>query len=130
MTGEYDRPSAPPGARRLHLNERTDGCSPRALQALRALSAADTGRYPDYDEVVAAAARYFRLPATEFVLTNGLDEGLHAAATLALRGGVDGEAIVIEPAFDMYAVVTAAAGGRVVRLDSLPDLSPGVERVH
>lgn len=127
---DYDRPTAAPGARRLHLNERTDGCSPRALEAVRALSAAGMAQYPDYDEAVAAAARRFRLSADEFVFTNGLDEGLHAAATLALRGRDDGEAIVIEPAFDMYAIVIAAAGGRAVRLPPLPDLSPGIERVR
>ncbi|MGH9329586.1 MAG: pyridoxal phosphate-dependent aminotransferase, partial [Vicinamibacterales bacterium] len=38
-------------------------------------------------------------------------------------------AIIIEPAFDMYAVVTTGAGGRAVRLDPLPDLAPGIERV-
>jgi histidinol-phosphate aminotransferase len=130
VTGEYDRPSAPPGARRLHLNERTDGCSPRALEALRGLSGADAACYPDYGDVIAATARYFGLTAAEFVLTNGLDEGLHAAATFALRGRFDGEAVVIEPAFDMYAVVIEASAGRIVRLDPLPDLAPGIERVH
>jgi histidinol-phosphate aminotransferase len=130
VSGEYDRPSAPPGARRLHLNERTDGCSPRALEALRTMSAADAACYPDYGDVTAAVGRHFQLTAADFVLTNGLDEGLHAAATLALRGRSDGEAIVIEPAFDMYAVVIEASGGRIVQLDPLPDLAPGIERVH
>jgi histidinol-phosphate aminotransferase len=125
----YDRPSAPAGALRLHLNERTDGCSARALEALRGLTTADAGRYPDYAEPVAAAAQYFHLSPSRFVLTNGLDEGLHAAATLALRGRGDGEGILIEPAFDMYEIVTTALAGRVVRLDPLPDLSPGIERV-
>jgi histidinol-phosphate aminotransferase len=130
VTDEYDRPSAPPGARRLHLNERTDGCSPRAVQAIRNLSAADMAQYPDYDEAVAAAARRFDLAPSQFVLTNGLDEGLHSAATLALRGRSDGEAIIIEPAFDMYAIVTTAAGGNPIRLEPTPDLSPGIERVR
>jgi histidinol-phosphate aminotransferase len=130
VIGDYDRPSAPPGARRLHLNERTDGCSPRALQAIRDLSAADMAQYPDYDGAVAATARRFGLAPAEFVLTNGLDEGLHAAATLALRARADGEAIIIEPAFDMYAIVTVGVGGRAVRLEPLPDLSPGIERVR
>lgn len=127
---EYDRPSAPRGARRLHLNERTDGCSPRALQAVRDLSAADLAQYADYDDAVAAVARHFSLAPAEFVLTNGLDEGLHSAATLALRGRADGEAIILEPAFDMYGIVTEAIGGRPVRLGPTPDLSPGIEQVR
>jgi histidinol-phosphate aminotransferase len=126
---EYDRPSAPRGARRLHLNERTDGCSPRALQAIRDLSAAGFSQYPDYDDAYAAVTRRFGLSPSEFVLTNGLDEGLHSAATLALRGRADGEAIILEPAFDMYAIVTEAIGGRPVRLGPTPDLSPGIEHV-
>ena len=130
MTDDYDRPWAPPGARRLHLNERTDGCSPRALQAIRDLSAADMAQYPDYDTAVAAAARRFGLSPAEFVLTNGLDEGLHSAATLALRRRADGEAIILEPAFDMYGIVTEAVGGRPVRLGPTPDLSPGIEHVR
>jgi histidinol-phosphate aminotransferase len=130
VTDEYDRPAAPPGARRLHLNERTDGCSPRALHAIRDLSAADMAQYPDYDGAVAATARRFNLSPAEFVLTNGLDEGLHSAATLALRRRSDGEAIIIEPAFDMYAIVTTAVGGNPIRLAATPDLSPGIERVH
>jgi histidinol-phosphate aminotransferase len=129
MKEEYDRPAAAPGALRLHLNERSDGCAPGALRAIRALTAADFAAYPDYDRAIAAAADYFELEPGEFVLTNGLDEGLHAAATLALRGRTDAEAIIIEPAFDMYEVVTQANAGRVVRLDPLPDFSPGIERV-
>jgi histidinol-phosphate aminotransferase len=129
MKYEYDRPAAAPGALRLHLNERSDGCAPGALQAIRALAASDFAAYPDYDSAIAAAADYFHLAPGEFVLTNGLDEGLHAAATLALRGRSDAESIIIEPAFDMYEVVTQANAGRVVRLDPLPDFSPGVERV-
>ena len=129
MTGEYDRPAAAPGALRLHLNERSDGCAPGALQAIRSLTAAAFAAYPDYERAIAAAADYFHLEPGEFVLTNGLDEGLHAAATLALRGRTDAEAIIIEPAFDMYEVVTHANAGRGVRLDPLPDFSPGVERI-
>ena len=84
--------------------------------------------YADYDDAVAAVARHFSLAPAEFVLTNGLDEGLHSAATLALRGRADGEAIILEPAFDMYAIVTEAIGGRPVRLGPTPDLSPGIEQ--
>jgi histidinol-phosphate aminotransferase len=126
---EYDRPSAPRGARRLHLNERTDGCSPRALQAIRDLSASGFSQYPDYEDAYAAVARRFGLSPSEFVLTNGLDEGLHSAATLALRARADGEAIILEPAFDMYAIVTEAIGGRPVRLGPTSGLSPGIEHV-
>lgn len=129
MSAEYQRPSASPDALRLHLNERTDGCSLRALEAIRSLSPADIGRYPDYDAAIDAAAAYFALPASQLVLTNGLDEGLLAAAIVALRGRANGEAIVIDPAFEMYDIVTAAAGGRVVRVPPGPDLAPDVERL-
>jgi histidinol-phosphate aminotransferase len=56
-------------------------------------------------------------------ITNGLDEGLHLAAQAARLHAPDFEAIVVEPAFEMYAVCIAAAGGRQVTVLSEQDLS-------
>ena len=57
--------------------------------------------------------------AESLLLTNGLDEGILAVAVAALRNGPSAspfEAIVVVPAFDMYAACTDAAGGRVVEV--------------
>ena len=76
MSHEYERPAAPRKALRLHLNENTAGCSPRVMEALQRVTREEVAFYPDYDDVTAATARFFGVPAERAVLTNGLDEGL------------------------------------------------------
>lgn len=112
----YQRPDHVPGALRLHLNEHTGGCSPRVLQRLRDLDATAASLYPDYSDAIAASARWFGVDVEEFVLTNGMDEGIFAASVLALRGRADGEGIVIEPAFEVYAECVQCVAGKVVRV--------------
>jgi histidinol-phosphate aminotransferase len=101
---------------RLHLNENTAGCSPAVLAALRALGRGDAGFYPDYDTAQSAVARHFGVPVDHVLLTNGLDEGILAAAAAACRDHSNGvpEAVGVAPAFDMYEVSTTAVGGRMV----------------
>jgi histidinol-phosphate aminotransferase len=103
---------------RLHLNENTAGCSPAVLGTLRALGRNDAGFYPDYDKARSAAAACFGVPDSHVVLTNGLDEGILAAAAAALRERTGGlpEAVGVEPAFDMYEKCTTALGGRMVTI--------------
>ena len=118
----YNRPTAAQTALRLHLNENTAGCSPRVHAALQRVTREDAAFYPDYDEVTAA-----RLGVTprETLLTNGLDEGILAVALGALRAGrPEGavEAVIPEPAFDMYAACADAAGARIVHVGPQPDL--------
>lgn len=111
----YERPSAGAGTLRLHLNENTAGCSPRALAAVRALSAQDLGRYPDYDDAVDAVSRVFDVPPEFVLLTNGLDEGILAATAAAFRrrDGRIPEAVGVRPSFDMYETTVDALGGRM-----------------
>jgi histidinol-phosphate aminotransferase len=116
---EYERVATPASGLRLHLNENTAGCSPAVLAAVRALGRADLAAYPDYDDAMAACASRLRVPAERVLLTNGLDEGIFLAALDALRGSSAAapfEAIVVVPAFDMYAACTDAVGGRVVEV--------------
>lgn len=91
MSFEYEKvPEVGPDALRLHLNENTAGCSPKVLDAMRALTRLDAAFYPDYGEVERAVAAHFRRTTTEVALTNGLDEGLHAACLAWLLRGDDG----------------------------------------
>jgi histidinol-phosphate aminotransferase len=101
---------------RLHLNENTAGCSPAVLDALHGLGRRDAGCYPDYDAAQEAVARHLGVPVDHVLLTNGLDEGILAAAAAACRERADGvpEAVGVAPAFDMYEVCTTAIGGRMV----------------
>lgn len=130
MSQAYDRPVTAAGALRLHLNENTAGCSPKVLEALRALGRDDIALYPDYDAVYRETAEYLGVPESSLLLTNGLDEGILLAAVIAQkRRPADGdfESIVILPAFDMYAISVEAVGGRVVNVSPLADFSFPVE---
>jgi histidinol-phosphate aminotransferase len=107
---------------RLHLNEHTAGCSPTVLAAIRAVRRDDVGRYPDYATVTRACQRHFGVTDGWLQLTNGLDEGLHAAAYAVARAartravGHSSVALVVEPAFEMYAACADAAGLDVRRV--------------
>src|ERR671911_3718 len=89
---------------RLHLNENTGGCSPRVLEAIRALTAEQIAAYPDYRSAVFSCARHFDIDPDWLLLTNGLDEGLFlmALARLGADKTAGAEAIVPVPAFDPY----------------------------
>jgi histidinol-phosphate aminotransferase len=119
MTGEYQRPVTAPGALRLHLNENTAGCSPKVLDALRALGRDDVALYPDYADVYRETAAYLDVPESAILLTNGLDEGILLAAVLGLQrrpAAGQPEGVVVQPAFDMYAISVEACGGRAVHV--------------
>src|SRR5215467_13541350 len=107
---------------RLHLNEHTAGCSPAVLAALRMTSREDVALYPDYTPVTRACEAAFGLDEGWLQLTNGLDEGLHAAAYAVARAtrqsasGRSTVALVVEPAFEMYVLCADAAGLDVRRV--------------
>jgi histidinol-phosphate aminotransferase len=145
MPYEYDKQPDPGEGLRLHLNENTAGCSPRVLEALRALTAQDLAFYPDYAAAYRGCAQFLGIDEDRLLLTNGLDEGLLAASIAYLQrtpalargagdrvhdgeshGGVDAgaaEAIIVEPAFGMYADCVAATGGRVITIAPLPEFA-------
>jgi len=102
---------------RLHQNENTLGCSPRVIEALARLRPDTIGFYPPYTAATGACARYFGVSPDHVVLVNGLDEGIMAIAVAHLRlagSPLIPEAIIPEPAFEIFRFDTAVAGGRVV----------------
>jgi histidinol-phosphate aminotransferase len=114
----FPRPG--PGLR-LHLNENTGGCSPRVLEAIRALNAADIAAYPDYRSAVLACANHLRVDPEWVLLTNGLDEGLLmlALGRLGRDRSAGAEAIVPVPAFDPYFAAINAVGATTIRVPPL-----------
>ena len=131
MSYTYEAVARPKSGLRLHLNENTGGCSPAVLHAIRAVTRQDVAFYPSYDQAVAACAARFDLTPDRFVLTNGLDEGILVTTIAALRdrGAERPEAIVVVPAFDMYASTSDAVGASIVPVALGRDFEVPVEAV-
>ena len=128
---QYER-VAPSTGLRLHLNENTAGCSPRVIAALQAVTREQAAFYPDYDRAADLCAARLGITAAETVLTNGLDEGILAVAMSALRSGRERgacEAVIPEPAFDMYASCSDAVGATLVHVGPTSDLDFPLEQV-
>jgi histidinol-phosphate aminotransferase len=122
----YHKPPELYDGLRLHQNENTGGCSPRVRAALAALRADQICFYPPYADATSAVAGYLRVAAEQVTLTNGLDEGIMALAMACLRplpGGSVPEAIVPEPAFEIFRLDTDVAGGRAVQVSPRADFS-------
>lgn len=122
---DYQMPELYDGLR-LHQNENTGGCSPRVLEALANLRPEQIGFYPPYAAVIGQVARYLGVSNDRVLLTNGLDEGIMALSVSCLRpssGGPVPEAILPEPAFEIFRLDTEVAGGRLVRVMPEPEFT-------
>jgi histidinol-phosphate aminotransferase len=129
---KYQKPAELYDGLRLHQNENTGGCSPRVLAALAGLRAEQVGFYPPYDAATRACAAYLGVHPDRLSLVNGLDEGIMATAVSYLRpkaGNPIPEAIIPEPAFEIFAFDTEVVGGRPVRIPPNPDYSFPLDRV-
>ncbi|MQA29260.1 MAG: aminotransferase class I/II-fold pyridoxal phosphate-dependent enzyme [Luteitalea sp.] len=129
---KYHKPAELYDGLRLHQNENTGVCSPKVLDALRSLRADQIGFYPPYESTTTVCAEYLGVAPDRLSLLNGLDEGIMATAVGYLRptaGGGPAEAVVPEPAFEIFAFDTEVVGGRPVRVAPNPDFSFPLERV-
>jgi len=127
-------PYSPPssgreGKLRLDFNENTLGCSPRVLAALlEKLSAEQLSIYPEYEATRAALSRYFRVPDSRFVFTNGTDEAIQVLVHAFVGEG--DEALILHPSYAMYRFYAQVAGARVRELPyRSPDLAFPVEEL-
>src|SRR5262245_17860153 len=122
----YQKPPELYDGLRLHQNENTGGCSPKVVEALANLRADQIGFYPPYAQATEAVAQYLGVPVDRITLTNGLDEGIMALSVAYLQHSVAGpvlEAVVPEPAFEIFRFDTAVAGGQLVQVMPKPDFS-------
>src|SRR5262245_26489671 len=120
---KYQKPAELYDGLRLHQNENTGGCSPKVVEALAALRPDQIGFYPPYAEATRAIADYLGTTSDRVALTNGLDEGIMALSVAYLRAEIGGpafEAIVPEPAFEIFRFDTAVAGGTLVQVMPKP----------
>jgi len=132
VNGHYQKPPELYEGLRLHQNENTGGCSPRVLEALAGLRPDQIGFYPPYAAATDAVARYLGVPVDRITLVNGLDEGIMALAVAFLRASIGGpqlEAIVPEPAFEIFRFDTEVAGGRLVQVMPRRDFSFPLDEV-
>lgn len=132
MIEKYQKPAESYDGLRLHQNENTGGCSPAVLAALASLRADQVGFYPPYNAATRACAGYLGIDADWLTLVNGLDEGIMATAVAMLRPQADGsvaEAVVPEPAFEIFAFDTEVVGGSPVRIPPNPDYSFPLDRL-
>jgi histidinol-phosphate aminotransferase len=128
----YQKPPEFYDGLRLHQNENTGGCSPKVLEALASLRSDQVCFYPPYEAATAACAAYLGVDPRRLSLVNGLDEGIMALAVGYLRPSANGraaEAIIPEPAFEIFAFDTEIAGGVPVRVPPAPDFSFPLDRV-
>jgi histidinol-phosphate aminotransferase len=128
----YDKPPELYDGLRLHQNENTGGCSPRVLEALARLRPDEVGFYPPYAAATRACAQYLGVDPDAVALTNGLDEGIMGLAVAYLRPPVGGpvpEALVPEPAFEIFRVDVEAVGGHFVQVMPRPDFTFALDEV-
>ena len=128
----YQKPPELYEGLRLHQNENTGGCSPRVIEALARLRPEQIGFYPPYAAATDAVAAYLGVPSDRVTLVNGLDEGIMALSVAYLRADVGGpvlEAIVPEPAFEIFRFDTAVAGGALVQVMPRKDFVFPLEEV-
>src|SRR5262245_29829558 len=129
---DYDKPPELYDGLRLHQNENTGGCSPRVLEALAALRPDQIAFYPPYKQVVDACARYLGVTPESLALTNGLDEGILAVALHYLRRSAAlpaPEAVIPQPAFEIFEFNAATVCGRIVHVMPNPDFTFVLEEV-
>lgn len=108
----YHPPLAGRKGMRLDFNENTVGCSPRVLDRLRSIGAEDLARYPEREPVEAKLADFLRVPQSEVLLTNGVDEAIHLMCQTYLEPG--DEALIVVPTYSMYRMYALAAGASLV----------------
>lgn len=129
---KYEKPGELYDGLRLHQNENTAGCSPKVIEALAGLQREQIGFYPPYDATTRVCADYLGVDPDRLSLVNGLDEGIMATAVGYLRPTPDGlvpEAVIPEPAFEIFAFDTEIVGGRPVRVAPNADFSLPLDRV-
>jgi len=120
----YQKPPEVRSGLRLHQNENTGGCSPRVIEALRKLRADEISQYPPSVDATEAVAKYFNVLVENVCLTNGLNEGIMALSIAQLKSTANSraaEAIVPEPAFEIFRIHIAVAGGKLVQVMPRPD---------
>jgi histidinol-phosphate aminotransferase len=96
---EYHPPLGGRDGLRLDFNENTFECSPRVLETLGRIGAAELTRYPEREPVEALVAKHMGLDPAQVLLTNGVDEAIHVLCQTYLDAG--GEVLFPVPTYSI-----------------------------
>jgi histidinol-phosphate aminotransferase len=108
---EYHPPVAGRDGLRLDFNENTLACSPRVVEVLQKITAADLTRYPERGTVEAMVAASLNVAPAEILLTNGVDEAIHVLCQAFLDRS---DAMLLPvPTYSMYEVYGSAAEAQI-----------------
>ncbi len=108
---EYHPPVAGRDGLRLDFNENTLACSPRVIETLQSITAADLTRYPERGSVEAIVAASLNVAPPQVLLTNGVDEAIHVLCQAFLDRG---DAMLLPvPTYSMYEVYGSAAEAQI-----------------
>jgi histidinol-phosphate aminotransferase len=108
---EYNPPIAGRDGLRLDFNENTLACSPRVIEVLKNITAADLTRYPERGSVEAVVAASLSVEPAQVLLTNGVDEAIHVLCQAFLDRG---DAMLLPvPTYSMYEVYGSAAEAQI-----------------
>lgn len=86
---------------RLDFNENTEGCSAKAINALKSTKPTYLATYPEYKKLRVALASYCEVDVNEIIPTNGTDEAIKTIIETYIEKGKD-EIIIPIPTFPMY----------------------------
>ncbi len=106
---------------RLDFNENTVACSPRVLEALKKIAAADLAKYPERAQVEARVAQELGLVPEQVLLTNGVDEAIHVLCQTYLDRG--DEFLFPTPTYTMYEVYGSCTDATVKTVPSSEDFA-------
>lgn len=118
---EYHPPLGRRDGLRLDFNENTFQCSPRVLEAMRNLSAADLTLYPQREPLEKLVAEHLGLEPEQVLLTNGVDEAIHVLCETYLDEG--DEIVFPVPTYSMYEVYASGAGARMKTVQAREDFA-------
>ena len=113
---EYHPPLAARTALRLDFNENTFAASPRVIERLRQITAAELTIYPEREHAEVGLAAHFGLHPDQVLLTNGVDEAIHLLCLAYLEQ--EDEALIATPTFFMYDVSVGVMTGNLRRIQS------------
>ncbi|HEY0758675.1 MAG TPA: histidinol-phosphate transaminase [Acidisarcina sp.] len=118
---EYHPPLGSRDGLRLDFNENTLQCSPRVLEALRNITAAELTRYPQREPLESLVAEHLQLDPAQVLLTNGVDEAIHVLCETYLDEA--DEILFSVPTYSMYEVYASGAGARLKMIDAGKDFA-------